>query len=192
MVRGALWPDWVHGNHARSPPAQMACEVRSQDHSGHPASALVGKRSGYKSTRTRHNVCLRVIKVIVAHTALHLSGTHNIRCSTSVQRRTVASPLARPRVSATRTHSHLHGRASKRRPPMQGTHTHTIYAVRRVYSATAVASPLAGCSPVGHRRVTEITPPPPRPPIVRRFSAPPAQKLLQHGVRVIQKLAHVR
>ena len=75
---------------------------------------------------------------------------------------------------------------------MQGTHTHTIYAVRRVYSATAVASPLAGCSPVGHRRVTEITPPPPRPPIVRRFSAPPAQKLLQHGVRVIQKLAHVR
>ena len=48
---------------------------------------------------------------------------------------------------------------------MQGTHTHTIYAVRRVYSAAAVASPLAGCSPVGHSpRVTEITPPPPRPP----------------------------
>ena len=31
--------------------------------------------------------------------------------------------------SATRTHSHLHGRASKRRPPKAPTHPHNIYAV---------------------------------------------------------------
>ena len=104
------------------------------------------------------------------HTALHLSGTHNIRCSTSVQRRTARlRPSHGPECRRLGlTHTFMGEPQRGGRPCKARTHTqYRIYAVRRHDECIAPRQWLRP-SPVTHRlvtrRVTEITPPPPRPP----------------------------